>query len=579
MNSSASGRPARRRGRARTPLYTLLGMLCLTGCPYTEGCEALPEDSAEPGPIEPVEGGRPSHHYDSGFVPDAPLLDGAAQAGDIDFGVEPDGGPELSTLSCPALRMPQRGVPTVFVDGSARGAEAGTRAAPFHTVAKAFESAGPDGVVWIAAGTYRENLVIPEKALLVLGGFAPGFSARTTACATVLEAANAAKPVLSADATVSSFAMEGLSVRKGARGLEVAGDFGDTATFTIARCVFTENGQTTAVGGALALDNVNARIFQSVFRDNRASKGAALSGSGNVTLTVDQNLFERNLGYSDHGGGLYLSAKSMKVARNTFRANATGVGLAGGWGGAAIVYKSGTQAASADFSFNVFTENVAGIGGALFVDDGANVTMSHDLLYRNRAYPENGMVRGAALYVDGTGLGPSGGSTLVGEYLTVADNLYDNNGAPATSSVGGNVFVEGFSRVSFTNSIFWNNGDRAFYAAPNQNEIKVASSISASQCTSFENQGWITASASTCKVGAGVFLPAAIYFVDEAGDDFHEKSTAGHYANGLWVIDSVTSPAIDRGDPAASVGREAMPNGGRANLGVFAGTKEASKSP
>ncbi|HSO31553.1 MAG TPA: right-handed parallel beta-helix repeat-containing protein, partial [Labilithrix sp.] len=437
----------------------------------------------------------------------------------------------------------------------------------------------PDGIVWIAAGMYRENLVIPDKALLVLGGFKPGFGARTNACGTILEAANAAQPVLSADSGVSSFAMEGLSVRRGARGLSVAGDYVGTATFTVARCVFSENGDTSAIGGALSLDNVNARIFQSVFRDNRASKGAALSASGNVTLTVDQNLFDRNLGYSDHGGGLYLSAKSTKLVRNTFRANATGVAGQGGWGGAVIVYKSGAQPASADFAFNVFTENVAGIGGAVFVDDGANVTMSHDLLYRNRAYPENGVVRGPALYVDGTGLGPAGGSTLVGEFLTVVDNLYDNNGAPASASVGGNVYVEGFSKVSFTSSIFWNNGDRAFYAAPNQNEIAVKSSISPSQCTSSDNKGWTTASAATCKVGAGVFLPSAIYFVDEAGADFHEKSTAGHYSNGLWVMDSVTSPAIDKGDPAASVGHESMPNGGRANLGVFAGTKEASKSP
>lgn len=580
MNSPRAGRPPHQ-GGARTPIYAVLAMLALTGCPYTEGCEGLPQEPAQSTlPTEPeVEAGPPSQPYDGGVFPDATRDDGAAhQAGSIDFGAEPDDGPALSTLSCPALAMPAKAAATVYVDGHATGAEAGTKAAPFHTVGKAFEGAAPAGIVWIAAGTYKENLVIPDKSLLVLGGFAPGFGARSNACATILEAANASEPVLSADATVESFAMEGLSVQKGARGILVEGDYLGTATFTIARSVFSENGQTSAVGGGAVFENVNARVFQSVFRDNRASKGAALSSSGNVTLTVDQNLFDRNLGYADHGGGLYLSAKSAKIVRNTFRANATGVAVPGGWGGAVIVYKSGAQPASADFAFNVFTENVAGIGGAVFVDDGANVTMSHDLLYRNRAYPENGVVRGPALYVDGTGLGPAGGSTLVAEYLTVVDNRYDNNGNLGTASVGGNVYVEGFSKATFASSIFWNNGDKPSFAT-NQSEIAITNSIAPTKCTSSDSKGLIPASAAICKIGAGVFQPASIYFVNEAADDYHEKSTAGHYARGLWVMDTVTSPAIDKGDPAASVGSESMPNGGRANLGVFARTKEASKSP
>jgi hypothetical protein len=506
--------------------------------------------------------------------------DGSSEAGSIDFGAEPTGGPTLSTASCPDLSMAAAAA-TVYVDAKALGTEAGTKTAPFRTVAKAFASAAPNGVVWVAAGTYKENLVIPDKALLVLGGFAPGFGARTNACATILEAANVSQPVLAADDTVKRFAMEGLSVRKGARGIAVAGGGLGTASFTIARCVFSENGQTSQVGGAAALGDVNARIFGSVFRDNRASKGAAVASGGNVTLKVDQNLFDRNIGYADHGGALYLSPKSATITRNTFRANATGAGSPDdrGWGGAVIVYKDGAQA-KADFAFNVFTENLAGIGGAVFVDDGATATMSHDLLYRNRSYAENGFLRGAAIYVDGTGDGPAGASTLSAEYLTVVNNRYDANGnlgAPA-SSFGGNVYVEGFSKATFKHSIFANNGDNAFYVEA-QSEITTSYTIGPSQCTSSDAMGFIPANASICKIGVGVFQPATINFVDEAAENYHEKSTAGHYANGAWVIDGVTSAAIDKADPAATVGDEPAPHGGRANLGAFGRTKEASKSP
>ena len=513
--------------------------------------------------------------------------DGAANAGPaapLDFGADPSGAAALSTLSCPELTMPAASLTaTVYVDANATGPEAGTKAAPFRTIAKAFGSAGPKGVIWVAAGMYPEQLIVPAKDLTLLGGFAPGFAGRTNACATVLEAPNANAPTFAAPSSVKSFTMEGLTVQKAMHAVFVLGDLKDPGTFTIARCVFQDNGSPERQGGAVVLDGVNARIFRSVFRNNRATKGAAVASNGKVTLTVDQNLFDHNLGYADHGGALYLSAQKTKISRNTFRSNATGVGIpgGGGWGGAVIVYSNSlTEIAKADFSFNVFTDNLAGIGGGVFVDDAAVVTMSHDLFYRNRSYPESGFLRGSAIYVDGTGFA-EGGSTFTAEYLTVANNDYDDKGAPATSQAfGGNVYVEGFSKATFTNSIFWNNGANAFYVAGGPGTLlTVDNSIGASGCTTANAEQLIAADPSICAIGAGVFLPAAIDFGDEAADDYHEQSTAGRFSKGAWVLDAVTSPAIDRADPAAPVGSEPAPNGGRANLGAFAGTSEASKSP
>ncbi len=563
-------------------LFSLLLLLNLTGCPYTEGCQAASDadPATETAATDPAPADEDGKGVDGG-APDGALVDatlaGPSGAELLDFGSEPTGGPALSTLSCPALAMPASAA-SVYVDASASGIESGTRTAPFRTLGKAFASAAPKAVIWVAAGTYRESLAVPDKNLVVLGGFARSFGGRTNACATVLESANTSQAVLTASADVKSFTLEGVTVQKGARGIFVSGDATVRTSFTIARCVFAENGQKNAIGGAAFLDGVTARIFRSVFRDNRASKGAAVASGGDVTLTLDQNLFERNLGYSDHGGALYLSAKSSKISRNTFRANATAVETKGGWGGAVIVYSDSlTTRASADFAFNVFTENTAGIGGAVFIDDGASATMSHDLLYRNRAYPENGFVRGAAIYVDGTGYA-GGGSTLVGEYLTVVNNAYDDTGAPSTLTVGGNAYVEGFSKATFANSTFWNNGDNGFYVEAN-NELTVTMSIAAPNCTSSNDRGLVVASPAVCKIGAGVFRPAAIHFGSEGEDDYHEKSTRGRFSKGAWVIDAVTSPAIDKADPTVAVGTEPMPNGNRANLGAFSRTSEASMSP
>ena len=66
-------------------------------------------------------------------------------------------------------------------------------------------------------------------------------------------------------------------------------------------------------------------------------------------------------------------------------------------------------------------------------------------------------------------------------------------------------------------------------------------------------------------------------FVD---GDYHLKSQAGRWEpnSRSWVVDDVTSPCIDAGDPNTPVGDEPEPNGGRINMGAYGGTAEASKS-
>jgi len=62
--------------------------------------------------------------------------------------------------------------------------------------------------------------------------------------------------------------------------------------------------------------------------------------------------------------------------------------------------------------------------------------------------------------------------------------------------------------------------------------------------------------------------------------EYHLKSEAGRWDPNTeaWVIDTVTSPCIDAGDPCDSIGYEPNPNGGRINMGAYGGTWQASKS-
>jgi len=69
-------------------------------------------------------------------------------------------------------------------------------------------------------------------------------------------------------------------------------------------------------------------------------------------------------------------------------------------------------------------------------------------------------------------------------------------------------------------------------------------------------------------------------FADSDNGDYHLKSQAGRWdANSQsWVIDEVTSPCIDAGNPGTPIGLEPLPNGGIINMGAYGGTTEASKS-
>ncbi|MCX5643545.1 MAG: hypothetical protein NTZ17_02495 [Phycisphaerae bacterium] len=44
------------------------------------------------------------------------------------------------------------------------------------------------------------------------------------------------------------------------------------------------------------------------------------------------------------------------------------------------------------------------------------------------------------------------------------------------------------------------------------------------------------------------------------------------------MVDTVTSPCIDAGDPASAFTNEPAPNGQRVNMGADGGTEQASKS-
>ncbi len=153
-----------------------------------------------------------------------------------------------------------------------------------------------------------------------------------------------------------------------------------------------------------------------------------------------------------------------------------------------------------------------------------------------------------------------GGIYLTGRWSRVSNCTIVGNSA---GREGGGVRVEG--DVAVTNCIMRDN------TSPTNPGI-----------SSGDSSGTVTVSYSNVEegyTGAGN-IDNDPCFADPCKADYHLKSQSGRWepASQAWIIDDLTSPCIDAGDPMAPIGAEPFPNGGRINMGAYGGTTEASKS-
>jgi Right handed beta helix region len=435
--------------------------------------------------------------------------------------------------------------------------------AAYKTIAAAVAAAKSGDSIQVQAGTYRERVVVNGKELKLLGGFAAGFKTRNPAAnRTVIDGQGGGTTVFLSSArnsTVDGFTVTGgrapLDQDNNARGSGIRAEESGAVTIRNNLVEGNDDGQDfnscncSSLGGGIdvssSLPRASARVSGNIVRNNGSIRGAAMAIG--VNAVIDGNLVENNRGGGDHGGGLYLGAPRITVRQNLIRNNSIGGQAGYGWGGGAIFFGPGDPTPHATFEANRWVGNRApSIGSALFVDEDAAITVVGDLFYDNAC----GTGGGAALYVDGTGVPPTG-STATLENVTMT-------GHRCKPDIRGSaIFTEGGSSIAVRNSIITGNGgasqvfvctDCAELPKPPQSTIAY-SLIGAG--------GAVNAAR-----GAGM-LSGAPGFARPASKDFH-------LANG--------SNAIDAADPASKFGREPRPNGGRRNMGAYGGSVEATKS-
>lgn len=248
--------------------------------------------------------------------------------------------------------------------------------------------------------------------------------------------------------------------------------------------------------------------------------------------TVRRCVFFDN--YASTGGGMYNNFSSLTITDCTFDGN-----LAEAAGG---IYNHESQPVIVSSVFHDNRATLLGGGGLYCVESDATVTR--------------------CLFIDNEASWGAGMHTWKGS-PTVTHCTFSNNRARGWGA-GMNNEIEGHAIV--THCIFWGN-------TPDQ--IRTMSGGMASRFTADVTFSDIQGG----HAGAGN-IDVNPFFADPDAGDCHLKSQAGRWdpLRESWVIDYVTSPCIDAGDPNSPVASEPSPHGGVINMGVYGGTAEASKS-
>ena len=454
----------------------------------------------------------------------------------------------------------------ICVDGNSGNTGDGSPTNPYRTIQEAVIKASNGDIIKVAKGTYSEAVQIVNKKVQLLGGFAGNgdfSSANPQENKTTIKGTNTAPCIfvsIQGAAISGTLIINGFTICDGERGIELADGWSESMdNITIENNIIENNGihgtpnnPPSLGGGGIGLGGSNITIKNNVIRNNAAGRGAAIGRTDKriVNFLIDGNLIQNNKGYDNHAGGVDICGKGT-ITKNFFDGNVTGLSYDYGWGGAILTVNEAIEDPTMliTLSYNIYHSNYApSRGGAVFVDDGSNVEMNHELLYNNTTTKESG----SAIYVDADG--NKRPSVLNMNNCTVWGNSTTN------SPNGAAIFVQG-STTHIQDCIFWNNGND-FESIDDGQVALLTVNYTLTQ------QGF---------AGTGNISSDPL-FADAANGDFHLKSKGGRFSLSGWINDSEHSPAIDAGNPSSDYSNEPEPNGNRINLGRYGNTTEASKS-
>ena len=352
------------------------------------------------------------------------------------------------------------------------------------------------------------------------------------------------------------------------------GVYNSNSSPVLTNCTFSEN--SADIGGGIYNYNGSPIIVNCTIELNSARwEGGGMSCLDNSNPTLTNCTFALN--YSSGGGGMYNSNSNPKLTNCVFTENFSVesniiIEPIPSAGGGIYNYRSNTLLIDC-----TFIGNSASHGGGIF------------------NYKSNSIITNCTFTANRGDYG--GGITSIECSPTLINCILTGNGT--CYSYGGGMYGGSPTLINCTIS-----GNRAqecggiCYSIPNMVNCIVWSNSSpqiisrASISYSNIQDGWLGESnidADPCFVNPGYWADANYpNVVIEPNDpnavwidgDYHLKSQAGRWdpVSESWVVDDVTSPCIDAGDPNSPIGHEPLPNGGRINMGAYGGTEQASLS-
>jgi subtilisin family serine protease len=334
---------------------------------------------------------------------------------------------------------------------------------------------------------------------------------------------------------------------------------------TIRNCNFIAN--SADYGGGISNNLSTATVTNCMFVGNSAREGGGMHNTASSPTVIDCT-FNNNSATND-GGGMCSQSSSTTVINCNFNGN-----LSRSWGGGMLNSRGSHSIINC-----TFYRNTASQGAGMYNNSGSTMIDICNFT-GNSAWRGGGMLNSGEITIrdcvfsGNSSRDDGGGMYNYPSILFISNCTFTGN---VSHKDGGGMYNSPGRSPTVTNCIFSNN------SALNSSEIFGAAKVTYSNIQgSLSGEGNIDVD--PLFADPGYWDPNGT--PDDPEDDFwidgdyHLKSQAGRWdpISQSWIMDDVTSPCIDAGDPNMPVGDEPIPNGDRINMGAYGGTEEASKS-
>lgn len=311
----------------------------------------------------------------------------------------------------------------------------------FRTIQAAIDAAAAGDEVWVANGSYSENIVTKDNVALY-GGFDNTMTNRSqrswTTLVTTIDGGGRPGSVVTVPGSAGSLTrIDGFTIRGGSgrpvngTGLAGGGIFCEAASVpTIANSTITENRLAPGTGNWSSGAGIYADMSTSTRIENNRISGNSAEGygqGGGIFIhyysypTIDNNTIEGNSS-SAYGGGIYIAdGCTATVTRNTIRGNA----LTAGGRGAGLYAQQNTVS----LSRNLIEGNAGTYYGGGIAFQIVNATIANNRITANSA-------------------GNGGGIYLYQTGGSIINNVIDNNSA----GIGAGIHVNPYSNPLIANN-------------------------------------------------------------------------------------------------------------------------------